>query len=212
MSARSGACLLACLFFLIWSVPASRASDDWTFYPFDSLFKCDHTCAGTVFAGPLLRINLRPEAKKWETVLVGGTLSRILVEYRKDFDIEGELGVAQRVGALNEEEVWAAFYFRWKTFPWNNYITTTAAISTGVNYASAIDPYEVGQSRVGHGSNLLHYLAPEVTFALPQYPDWQLVARIHHRSGGALIWGDHGPFGGVYGASQFFVMGVRHWF
>jgi hypothetical protein len=34
--------------------------------------------------------------------------------------------------------VWLAFYARWKYFPWNDYVRTTVAASTGVNYAYAL--------------------------------------------------------------------------
>lgn len=71
--------------------------------------------------------------------------------------------------------------FRWTNFPWNHHIHTSLALAEGVSYDSTVPTVEKK-----HSSNtkyLLNYLALEATFALPQYPRWQLVVRIHHRSG-----------------------------
>jgi hypothetical protein len=72
--------------------------------------------------------------------------------------------------------------------------------------------YEIWQNVVGHGARLLGLFTPVITFSLSSYPNWQLIARIHHRSGGGFLWRDNGLFDGVWGASQYFVVGIRHWF
>ena len=130
----------------------------------------------------------------------------------KKFDVEGELGIANRFGGMHETDLWVASTFRLKYFPWNNYLVTTVALSVGLSYASHVADYEVSKSVVGHGNRLLAYLGPEITLALPSHPDWQLLVRIHHRSGGGIFWRDHGLFNGQWAASQYLVAGVRHWF
>ncbi len=208
MLARVCVCVVGVIL-AFWAAPATAG--DVKVYPIGSYLDCNKTCAVTLFAGPLLQINLTPEDSAHST-LVGGTLSRVLVAFGQDATIEGEVGFAQRFGDMDEREVWAAATFRWKSFPWNRYLVTTLALSEGVDYASDVASYEITQSKVGHGARLLNYLAPELTLALPDYPDWQLLFSVHHRSGGGILWRDHGPFDGVWGASQYFVMGVRHWF
>jgi hypothetical protein len=51
---------------------------------------------------------------------------------------------------------------------------------------------------------LLNYLAFELSFTIPQYPKASLVYRLHHRSG------VFGTFGGVRGASDFYMLGLRY--
>ena len=97
--------------------------------------------------------------------------------------LESEVGVAKRFGDQTEAEYWAALYLRWKWFPWNDVVKTSFAISTGLNYASGISDYELRVSGNGEGSQLMHFFAPEITLALPDQPDREVVFRMHHRSG-----------------------------
>ena len=198
---------------------------EWVkFNPLSPLWDCKGKCAATVFAGPQLTTDLgqamgtlAKAVPPWQYTygngsFVGGTLSEALVEFRDLADFEGEVGVGQRLGNQHESEVWLALYARWKWFPWNRFITTTVAVSTGLNYASGVSQYELEQSGIQGGSNLLHYFSPEITFALPSKTDWQFLIRYHHRSGGGAIWGYTPLFKGVDGGTQYLVFGLRHWF
>jgi len=71
--------------------------------------------------------------------------------------------------------------FRWANLPWNNYLTTSLAIGEGVSYASSVPSVEKRNNQ--NTKRFLNFLMLEATFAAPQYPQLQLVARIHHRSG-----------------------------
>jgi hypothetical protein len=52
----------------------------------------------------------------------------------------------------------------------------------------------------------MHYMAIEATFALPNHKDWQLVYRLHHRSGVfGLMQGDNSGTTAVQ-------IGIRHYF
>lgn len=82
----------------------------------------------------------------------------------------------------NINEVDAYIGLRWQNLPWNRYVATSFAIADGLSYAS--DPPRVEfEDDPDSNSNLLNYLMLEATFALPTHPQWQLVYRIHHRSG-----------------------------
>jgi len=101
-------------------------------------------------------------------------------------------------------------FLRWSWFPWNSVVRTSIAVSTGLNYAFEVTPLEIGRANNGgKGSHLMHYLAPEAAFALPQHPDFELLFRFHHRSGGREIFCDSGIFNCAVGGSQYLSAGFR---
>ena len=138
---------------------------------------------------------------------VGGTFSRRLVTFLKFIDVEPEFGIGKRFGDVSAVEIWGSLYFRWTYFPWNDYLKTTIGVNTGLNYATKIEVKERQRSAPGHrGSNVLHNFSPEMTFALPEIPNYEMVFRYHHRSG------IYGAINGVYGGIQFATMGLRYRF
>jgi hypothetical protein len=70
---------------------------------------------------------------------------------------------------------------RWANFPWNKYVNTSFAIGEGISYDTSVPSLEKKSS--ANTKRLLNYLMLEATLALPKNPRWQLVVRIHHRSG-----------------------------
>ncbi|MFD1704525.1 hypothetical protein ACFSCV_16075 [Methylopila henanensis] len=130
--------------------------------------------------------------------IIGASFSREVLTYGTLWAFETEAGVAQRFGRLDETEIWTALYFRWKSFPWSDRLRTSVAVSTGLNWASDVPPYELDKSRGGR-SQVLHYLSPEVTFGSIDHPNFDLVFRFHHRSGGKLAVFDHASGGVQYG-------------
>lgn len=175
---------------------------------------CAMTCSVTGYAGVYVATAMTSLFVKgrvfapwtWDTKdsqFIGASASRKFATYDDLWDLEGEVGLGKRFGDLQAGEGWVAMYARWNYFPWNDYIRTTAAISTGLNYATKIDRVEDEKS--SKNSHLLHYLAPELTFGLPDQPNWNLVLRFHHRSGGKL-----GVFNGTSGGAQYQTIGVRY--
>ncbi|MEP7031601.1 MAG: hypothetical protein ABI830_11760 [Pseudolabrys sp.] len=134
----------------------------------------------------------------------GGAVSRKLVRFWNYFTIEAELGVGARFGTTNSPEGWAAIFFRYDYFPWNKYLFTTVAVSTGVDYLSRLPPSETYPG--DKTSHVLHYFSPEITFALPEYKQHELLIRYHHRSG------VFGTFNGVWGGSNVISLGYRYRF
>lgn len=80
-------------------------------------------------------------------------------------------------------EVDPYFSIRWTKFPWNKYVATGFGIGEGISYDSHISSVEINNTSEGNTQRLLNFLMLELTFALPKNPKWELVARIHHRSG-----------------------------
>lgn len=94
--------------------------------------------------------------------------------------------------------------FQWKNFPWNKYIVNTYGLGWGVSYDTRVSTWESHDS--SNTKKLLNYLAFETTFALPCYPQLQLVLRIHHRSGA------FGLYGADNAGSNFIGAGLRYYF
>ncbi|MBV8792265.1 MAG: hypothetical protein JO237_09445 [Pseudolabrys sp.] len=172
----------------------ARASDqvEWHWH---RLFEpCNGNCAITGLVGPGLSTNVQDifftaiPPWKWkydQGWFIGGAASRRIVTLFRVFDIEWELGAGQRFGTQHEGEVWEAFYVRFTGFPWNHLLYTTFALSTGLSYATGISDFEkvAGKLDPPGGTHVLHYFSPELTFALPERRDRELVFRLQHRSG-----------------------------
>ena len=149
----------------------------------------------------------RTDGEPWngdfrDNYFAGGAFSRRLARFWSYFSIEAEIGTGGRFGSVNAGEVWGAIYFRYDGFPWNRFVYTTLAVSTGLNYLSKLPPSEThpGNST----SHVLHYFSPEITFAHPQHKQHELLVRYHHRSG------VFSTFNGVWGGSNVIALGYRY--
>ncbi|MBI5396136.1 MAG: hypothetical protein HZA91_12640 [Verrucomicrobia bacterium] len=123
---------------------------------------------------------------------VGAAVSRQLTRFWKHFTVEAEVGGGYRFGmprAGTSPETWGAVFLRYDGFPWNDHLYTTVAICTGLDYVGRVPDAEHPEDHPPSEARLLHYLGPEITFALPKYRQHELVFRIHHRSSGyGLMW------------------------
>lgn len=134
--------------------------------------------------------------------LIATTVSREVGQVWR-LHLEPEVGIGQRYGEQDETEFWAALYVRYRGFPWDGFVTTSIALSTGLNWATGVSEVEQDRARDGEGSRLMHYFAPEVTFALPSHPDVELLFRVHHRSGVFGLVSD------AWGGAQYGTVGFR---
>lgn len=197
---------------------ASLASASEDLLPADSLKTrgAELKSTFTVFGGPsagtadMLEILAKPASVKLEHGhFVGATLSHELTRWRNAVVIEGEFGAGHRSGmpkAGSSYEGWGALYFRYTRLPWSNRIRATIAISTGLNYSTRIPDAERSEKPSPPNARLLHYFSPELTLALPQHPQQQIVLRVHHRSAGyGLMWN-------TSAGSNAVVLGSRHLF
>lgn len=147
-----------------------------------------------------------------DSYLLSATASRRVLDVGGWASAELEAGVGQRLGDMQATEFWGALYLRWQAFPWNAYVRTSLAISTGLSYATKVDEWERMRDDARRGNKLLHYLSPEITLAHPGQEHWELVLRYHHRSGGGNIFGDTALFKGVTGAANHATVGIRYRF
>lgn len=139
-----------------------------------------------------------------------GTLGDVLFDPHlgslgQDVTIEIEGGLNYHFGSENLGEGWAALYFRYDGFPWNDYVYTTFAINTGLSMLSENSDFERSRSD-DQSVQLLHYFSPEITVADPEHKDLEFVLRLHHRSG------MFGLFDGIWNGSSFVTGGIRYRF
>ncbi len=183
--------------------------------PADLFLACTGDCAVSLFGGPYVTTPMG-------NVAVGDPLSPTDWEYANDhliatavsrrvgrlwvFSLDLEGGIGQRYGLQNETEFWGALFFRYSNFPWNRYLLTSVAFSTGLNWATGVSDVENQKARNDEGTRWMHYFAPEITFALPSHPNSELMFRFHHRSG---VFGLVSP---AFGGAQYATVGVRYRF
>jgi hypothetical protein len=193
---------------------AEQPARAWSNLRFISPFSpCEMNCTATIYAGryiatPMTDIFIKLKEPPWDwktkdSTLVAGAFNREILVFKDLWAFETEVGLGKRFGDQDEWEIWGALYARWKKFPWSDYLRTTVAVSTGLNWASGISRIEDEKSN--KNSKVLHFLSPEITFGLPSQPNLDLVFRFHHRSGGEL-----GIFNGTGGGSQYQTVGLRY--
>lgn len=205
-----GGCLLAALCVVLLATPVLAGTGGFLQR---LTAPCRMDCAVAVYAGNYVQTSLgralvtSPEFPiAWDYQndhIVAIAASRTVSEWWSRVTVEPEVGIAQRYGDQDETEVWGAFFFRYHGFPWDKWLVTTAAISTGLNYATDISEKEQDRARDGQGSKLMHFFAPEITFAAPSNPDVQLLFRFHHRSGVFGLVSD------AFGGAQYGTVGLR---
>lgn len=103
-------------------------------------------------------------------------------------------------GAIYEYDPF--FLVQWGNFPWDKYIVNTFGIGWGVSYDTRVSTWESHDS--DNTKRLLNFLAFETTLALPKLPQWQLVLRLHHRSG------VFGLYGADNAGSNYVGVGIRY--
>ena len=194
-----------------WLASFLAAAPALAWSPADLFAPCAGDCAVSIFGGSYVEDSL--------VDIVFDPISPTSWDYRDDYLIattvarnvgrawrltfEPEAGIGQRFGKQDETEFWGAFFIRYHGFPWDRYLVTTFAISTGLSWVTGISEIEKERARDGEGSQLMHYFAPEVTFALPSHPDVELMFRIHHRSG------VFGIVSNSWGGAQYGTVGLR---
>lgn len=119
---------------------------------------------------------------------------------------EWEGQVAQHFGDQTHQEFNALVVLRWKRFPWNERVRTTAALGEGLSWATEVPPLEIASQGNQGATDLLNYLLMELTFGLPNSERWDFVLRVHHRSG------IFGTFDGVSGGSNVLAVGLKYTF
>lgn len=98
----------------------------------------------------------------------------------------------------------ASLQLRWVDFPWNDTITTSFGVGLGLSYSSKIYLMDHQRHPGEDRSHLKFNLPIHLSFALPAYPDQELIFYLAHQSGGFHIFDK----GGVNSLG----IGLRHRF
>lgn len=160
----------------------------------DMYFDFNGLGPGTLYSFEVLR---QLPKDNWARQLFRGLVSTIEVGGNYTYETDP-------TGPINEGN--AYFVFRWRDFPWNHKVLTTFGIGEGLSYASHVPQQELdSEDEPGNATRLLNYLMTELTFSMPEHPEWQVMYRLHHRSG---VFGLYTP--GTVGSTAAGI-GVRYW-
>uniref|UniRef100_UPI003B024CA4 hypothetical protein n=1 Tax=Neoroseomonas rubea TaxID=2748666 RepID=UPI003B024CA4 len=171
--------------------------------------------SGTLFVGSsvadgkLRDLVVAPWTGSWgDDTLLGGAVQYRLGRFWRFFMVDLEAGAAYRFGDTEGGEFWGAAYLRYDGFPWTDYVYTTFGLSMGPDYVTRLPRVERGTDLrpEPNQSNWLNFFSPEITVALPDYPQYELAFRYMHRSG------IFGTYNGVYEGANSFVLGFRYRF
>ena len=203
---------------------SEAVAGDWVDWNGDNFFgPCRGDCAISLYGGKEVTTSMEriffvkyppkllPDWNWRGTYIAAATFSRRLVSFMDVLSIEPEFGIGQRFGQMHATEFWGVFNIRWIAFPWNNYIKTSIGLADGLSVTTKVDSKErllnnrkvVGNKLVFTGSNVMNFFTPELTLALPQYPDYELLFRFHHRSG------VYGLINDTHAGAQFYTVGLR---
>ena len=161
-----------------------------------------------------------PGTASYDNAIVGAAYQRDFLQIGRGVFLGGEIGVADRFGYYkvccdptvktsevnHAGELWGGVSLRYEGITLFN----TLRISPGfVGGLSAITN-PIGQEGLrqtdGKSAKLLFYLGFEAAFSLPQYPNAEVVLRLHHRSGA------YGTLGGLKEGNNATVVGFRQRF
>jgi hypothetical protein len=174
--------------------------------------RADPERALTVYAGPYTDNSLPEEIALLQPLtfedadLVAGAYSQSFAHPSPRQQWEWEVNVASWTGNQDHFEVNGLVMWRWKAFPWNDTVRTTFGFGNGLSYANSAPDLEAFFHPETGTNHLLWHIATELTFGAPRWEAWDVVLRVHHRSG------VFGTFDGVDGGSNVVALGLRYWF
>lgn len=126
----------------------------------------------------LLTAAYRLAEPSWQ---VGSCLFKPLLE------IPLTLGIVDENGRSPFFNYSASFQVRWRDFPWNKYVSTTASMGVGLAYSEEIFLMDHETHPGRYRSHVKINWPMEISVALPQYPQHQLTFFIMHQSGGDML-------------------------
>ncbi len=145
------------------------------------------------------------DIKSEDSQFTGLVVNRKMFPFWRYFTFELEGQVLRHYG---KQELWeynGLFMIRFHPFLLDSTVNIEFAAGEGLSYASELPVIEQDQ-HPDAASRFLNYLVFEIAVTLPQYREWTLATRIHHRSG------VFGLFNGTRGGSNFLALGLRYHF
>jgi hypothetical protein len=119
----------------------------------------------------------------------------------------GEVGLADRIGTFSSTEIWSGVVIQHKGFTSHEGLKVALSLTVGLSLISKSMGEEIKRENGRRGNaNFLFYLGPELVFSYPGLRRWEIVYRLHHRSGAG------GTLGGLYEGYNANTLGLRYRF
>jgi hypothetical protein len=192
----------ACIVLFGWMllVRDCRAQDSWAVAP-------PPPNGVLLFAGQFTTVDitrsLLPTAPHESNYIAGGA-------YERDFFSGGgfalgtEIGAAERFGMGSSFEGWAGLNVRYTPFVFLNTVRIVPGITVGFSAITRPVGIEAEREAAAQGNaKLLGYLGPELAVSFVNFPNFELVYRLQHRSGAG------GTFGKLSDTANANVFGIR---
>lgn len=120
-----------------------------------------------------------------DNVFVGMGYQQFFHHTPQGFKFGVEVGIGGRLGSRSSAEVWAGGVVRYDGFNLGDFHIApalTAGFSVVTDMIGA-EATRAAQNGVG-SAPFLYYLGPEISISHAAFPDWEVLARVQHRSGG----------------------------
>ncbi|TVQ95905.1 MAG: hypothetical protein EA399_16980 [Desulfovibrionales bacterium] len=166
----------------------------------------------SLFAGKFTTQSMGDTASFWsvdfeENHLVALAYAQDMLELGYDLRLGPEVGIAGRFGCRWSTEVWAGAALRHGGVVLFDHLRLEPAFTLGLSWIDRSIGIERNREETQNGdATLLVYLGPELAFALPRYPQWAFIYRLHHRSGAFRT------FGNLKGGHNANTIGLRYSF
>ncbi len=148
--------------------------------------------------------SLNPFARHDDSYLVGAAFARDFLPLGTHIVVGGEIGAAARFGNRASAEFWGGPNVRLRPLPIGEALAVVPGVVVGLSVVTKPTDIERQREIARNGdATLLFYLAPEVALLIRQWPNLEIVYRVHHRSG--LF----GTLGRLEEGSNAHVLGVR---
>ena len=158
----------------------------------------------------------------YDNYIFGAAYQRRLYELGYRFVLNAEVGIADRFGRYaaccddytiksstirHSGEIWFGPVFRYESIVLFNKVRMTPSLSVGLSLTSnSIGVERARELSYDGNGRILFYLGPEISFSSLSMPNFEVVLRLHHRSGAG------GKFGGLREGYNANVIGLRYWY
>jgi hypothetical protein len=125
-----------------------------------------------------------PFNKLEDSYIIGGAYRRSFLDLGLGFEMGGEVGLGARFGDRFSMEVWGGPSLRYLNIPLGSIGTLSPGFTFGLSAVTdTMGAERYRETRDNGNATLLFYLGPELAFRFHQWPNAELVWRLHHRSG-----------------------------
>ncbi|WP_332686065.1 hypothetical protein [Devosia sp.] len=197
---RQGSLARIALMICLFVIPSSTKAQD--------LLTDDNDENLFVMAGPFSSEQFSGTLEFWDNQyesngFIGAGYQRMLYAHHGGMKLGVEAGFGLRLGVRSSAELWAGGVARFDIFTLGD-VSITPALTAGFSVVTdTIGSETVRADALGTNAAFLYYLGPELSFAHAGLPNMEVLARLHHRSGG---FGTIAPLDG----SNAVVVGLRY--